>query len=254
MSLSSTSIIHLTGSLDTLFTILNDGFRPKYCYEHIRSSKAKKILEAAFPMVSFSDIPLSELKNQLDSYGDYGIGLTKAWAKEKGLNPVIYMEHSSHLLERMVSTFIESLKKRNDSKAPKEEKAFTDLFLNIMSYSKNYEGRLIRKTKEVIKDYRFSDEREWRYVPPIKILRDNKAKLFVPAKDYKNNKDKWNQIIEPIRVKLKARDIKYIIIKNESELSSTIQFIQSYVKKDFPNLQNKLISRIITSDQIRRDL
>lgn len=79
MALSSTSLIHLTSSLDNVFQILKEGFKIKYCYERVYSKAIDKHLDAAFPMLSFSDIPLSELKSHLDSYGAYGIGLTKEW-------------------------------------------------------------------------------------------------------------------------------------------------------------------------------
>src|SRR5579863_6094823 len=254
MALSSTSIIHLTGDLETLYTILKEGFKPKYCYEHVRSKRADKYIHGAFPMVSFSDIPLSELKNQLDSYGDYGIGLTKSWAKDKGLNPVVYLENDSHLLERIVTVFLDFLKEDREGHKTIRNEKFVNLFMSVMSYSKNYEGRLKKKTKEVIEDYRFSDEREWRYVPPAQILKTSKAKLFVPEDKYKAEKDKYNQTLDSIRVKFKAKDIKYIIIKSESEVNDLINFIKNYVKKDYPQLQNKLISRILTSDQIRVDI
>ena len=54
-----------------------------------------------------------------------------------------------------------------------------------MAYSKNYEADLKRKG-DVIKNYRFYNEREWRFVPNKTTL--DKAKAFVSASEY--NKDK----------------------------------------------------------------
>ena len=72
MGLSSNSLIHLTKSKDALIGILKEGFRIKYCLENIGARNIK--VGAAFPMVSFCDIPLSEIKNHIENYGDYGVG------------------------------------------------------------------------------------------------------------------------------------------------------------------------------------
>lgn len=83
MSISSNSVIHFTNKFDNLKgIILNSGLRVKYCLESLLLDNYN--LEMASPMVCFCDIPLSEVKNHINSYGSYGIGLYKIWAKEKG--------------------------------------------------------------------------------------------------------------------------------------------------------------------------
>ena len=46
--------------------------------------------------------------------------------------------------------------------------------INLFRYIKNYKGTLIRKDK-IFNDYRFYDEREWRYVP---ALSDARVKIY----------------------------------------------------------------------------
>ncbi len=75
MALSSNSLIHLTQKKEALIGILENNFKIKYCYEIINTSSGK--INAAFPMVSFCDIPLSQIKEHINKYGSYGIGLKK---------------------------------------------------------------------------------------------------------------------------------------------------------------------------------
>jgi Putative abortive phage resistance protein AbiGi, antitoxin len=48
-------------------------------------------------IVCFCDLPLSNLSEHLNFYGNYGIGLTKEWGIGKGINPVIYLSQASEL-------------------------------------------------------------------------------------------------------------------------------------------------------------
>lgn len=89
MGLSSNSIIHFTNSSEALKGILRNNFRITYCKETIQLDKQTVTFHV--PMVSFCDIPLFEIKNHIDSYGNYGLGLTKEWAIKNKLNPVIYI-------------------------------------------------------------------------------------------------------------------------------------------------------------------
>ncbi|MBC7750941.1 MAG: hypothetical protein H7Z73_04365 [Candidatus Saccharibacteria bacterium] len=76
MALSSNSIIHFTNEKDNLKNILEGNFKIHYCTESIKLTSAKTTIFLS-PMVSFCDIPLSEIKHHMESYGSYGIGLTK---------------------------------------------------------------------------------------------------------------------------------------------------------------------------------
>src|SRR4029078_6474070 len=95
MALSSNSIIHFTELKDSLKGILKENFKVSYCLEN--TIIGNSLSSYAVPMVSFCDIPLSEIKQNITKYGKYGIGLTKACAEEKKLNPVLYVEKDSFL-------------------------------------------------------------------------------------------------------------------------------------------------------------
>jgi len=244
MGLSSNSLIHLTKNKNSLMGILQEEFKIKYCLETIRTSKGP--FTAAVPMVSFCDIPLSEIKNHIKSYGEYGIGLKKVWAKRKGLNPVLYLDSNSTLGGDFLNAAKEILSGKKFSTYTETETAIGDL----LRYMKNYEGELLRDGL-TISDYRFSDEREWRYVPNRKV-----ASMAIGLKEYDTveKKEKANSLLGTLSLGFEPNDIAYIIIKNESEISEFIQSLEDAKGKKYPfHDVKRLTTRIITTDQILND-
>ena len=108
MAIGTNSVIHYTRTKDILFQILRDlGFKYQYCSEKI-VTRGNHSYSFAIAMVSFCDIPLSDYKKHflrnsknseknLGYYGDYGIGLSRNWVEENGLNPVMYVDQKSHI-------------------------------------------------------------------------------------------------------------------------------------------------------------
>lgn len=145
------------------------------------------------PMVSFCDIPLSQIHNHTDYYCKdgtnidssvkvYGIGLKKDWGIEKGLNPLIYLNKESKFSEHFGSVFEKFLSSQytlpgrtkyweyeytyghavNNIDFSKEEK----IFIQALSYTKPLYGYPYRggfKKQTIRRDYQ--QEREWRYIP-----------------------------------------------------------------------------------------
>lgn len=250
MGLSSNSIIHFTNSLAVLKSILTENFKIKYCRETIYSKSEK--FDLLIPIVSFCDIPFSQIINHVNSYGSYGIGLKKSWAEAKGLNPVLYMEKNSTLSDNI---FNHLYKKVIEGKTKTSELTEKDNYaLDFMRYMKNYQGDLKRAGKKTIQNYRFSDEREWRYVvdpkPDIPIfgtLKEINDERVPAAKKYVNEK------IESERLNFSPEDINYIIIKQENERDIIIKTLES-VNGKYPFEQVKrLTSRILSIEQLKTD-
>ena len=70
MPLSLNSVIHHTDSYTKLTGIIKDRFKVKYCLEKVNGQ------DIAFPIISFCDIPLSQIQHHAKTYGKYGIGLS----------------------------------------------------------------------------------------------------------------------------------------------------------------------------------
>ena len=83
MAVSSNTLFHFTRDYDTLTKILKGmSFWPRYCQEFGWNSGF------AVPMTCFCDIPLSQIKNHIDTYGSYGIGMSKEFAIKNEINPI----------------------------------------------------------------------------------------------------------------------------------------------------------------------
>lgn len=247
MGLSSNSIIHFTKSKEFLKGILRDNFKIFYCIEHIHLSGVES--SYAVPMVSFCDIPLSEVKQHITKYGSYGIGLTKEWAERQRLNPVLYMEKNS-LLSQSYLTFykkylIEANKRRDCLE--EHEKCIAD----ILRYIKNYQNDLARGG-QVLKDYRFSDEREWRYVLDFNETLD----FILTEQEYhtEEQKQKANFSIDKHRLEFTPNDIKYVIIENDQEIPEFLEILKSSKGNKYSyNDVERLMTRLITTEQIVHD-
>jgi hypothetical protein len=248
MGLSSNSIVHFTKSKESLKGILAENFRLKYCHERLRLAKTDgPVLGMHIPMVSFCDIPLSQMHRHIDNYGEYGIGLTREWAVRKRMNPVLYVQTGSRLSE----SYLMALKAYIDSEKNDFNESEIHL-LDVLRYAKVYEGALERGGCVVNPCYRFSDEREWRYVPPHSS--DLKGFYLESGFEDAEQRNLAQQAASLQRLEFEPDDIRYIVIRDESEIHEFIKHLdevkgQKYTKRAI----EILTSRIVTAKQIRTD-
>jgi len=237
-----------------LYGLIESTFKVSYAREKIIGSGKER--EIGVPMVSFCDLRLSEIKSHMNKYGHYGIGLTKKWANKKGLNPVLYISQHSPFTEGLISGLrgIHSHKRKLEKSGSTSEltKDYMNIY-NIYRYVKNYEAPLKRKGHPTIENYRFADEREWRYVPS---LGTPDLTPFVSASSIRTSalKNKLNQSIEYIRLEFMPEDIRYLIVERESEILDLIDHLKSVKGRFGSNILKRLTSRILTAEQIDKDI
>lgn len=258
-SLYPSTLFHFTDKYSALKGILTDKcFRVSYANEKILGVSSER--NFGIPMVSFCDIRLSQLSEHTKKYGQYGLGMTKKWAINNGINPVNYLNHNCTVFSYFNARCQQmnralrglSLREGKFSDAYKLElKKYRDV-INVMRYMKNYEGQLTRKGVVISDNYRFANESEWRYVPdirtnivPIKIILDDKN----PEWKIKANLELEKH--DEAFLNFDYSDIKYIFVKTERMASSMIKFIMSsFDGEDCP----QLISKIFISSQVFDDL
>jgi hypothetical protein len=247
MPISANTLFHFTNSASALKGILQDNFRLSYCREEV--SLGKKRGGYAAPMVSFCDIPLSQVKSHVASYGSYGIGLRRAWGVTSGLNPVLYISKHSLLASsyyRAFKAFAKVAVGADDWSD--DQKALVDL----LRYFKNEEGPLTRREQTVSK-YRFADEREWRYVPPVSAACP--MSLSLGRYDDPEERKVAESSIADLRLEFSPDDIKYIIIRDDEEIPEFLEHLRRSKGNKYTHTQvERLATRIITVEQVLEDM
>jgi Putative abortive phage resistance protein AbiGi, antitoxin len=130
--------------------------------------------------------------------------------------------------------------------------AVTNNNKNLFRYIKNYQGTQIRNNKTNF-NYRFYDEREWRYVP---ALNDNRIKESLSKEEFKEYRGlgKIKPFVENINLPFNSNDIKYLIVKSNKDIPVLIKSIKS--TNNLANNTNDadiLTTRIITIEQLYSD-
>jgi hypothetical protein len=256
-SLYPSTLFHFTNKKSFNKILFKFQFKLSYASERITYEKGKKNLERelAIPMVSFCDLRLSEIEAHANNYGTYGIGLSKDWANRNDLNPVFYVNKNSDFTR----TFMEGLNNIYLNLLPKNNLTNVELnLLNMYRYMKNYENVLERRGKTRVNNYRFADEREWRFVPKVKT--DGIEPFISKARFEEKGKNYFNRLIEIFNLQFELDDIKYLVIKEEKERENLIRNIKlSWEPHETrsswdDSYTEKLISRILTIQQIKDDI
>lgn len=258
MSTSANSIFHYTSRISHLEAILRHGFFPSYCKETIITGQNARTF--AIPIISFCDIPLSQVREHMKKYGSYAIGMNLDWAVRNGLNPVLYLERDAAVNNGLMKGVMDFL--YEDWHDILDEDDFTRFYdgaykgaISVMQSVKNYSGPLIRES-ENLGNYKFYDEREWRYIPKIHIDHVTDYPDIFWEEDFDAmqkqfpSKPHFNQYGLPVT----ADDIRHLIVNDEKELPGIISCLDKFTHLYTSDIEYKtLLTKIKTAKQIMED-
>lgn len=211
MGLSSNILWHQTGE-DGFYAILKSKrLRYSYCLERIIPEF--KLKPIAFPMISVSDYPFSEIGNNKWAYGNYCIGFRQNWGVKVGFSPVTYCSYGSRGLQVLNLLLHDALK--NDIQSQFGAVMF------LFAQMKLVQAPLVTRHK-TFKNYRFYDEREWRVVPYITETDNSELCPFYNEEGYQEFKrgNNDNSLLD-IGVDFQYDDIHYIIVEKEEDIQKT---------------------------------
>jgi len=233
--------------------VVADGFRLSYARERIEARNRKR--EFAVPIVSFCDLRLSELPFHMRKYGRFGIGMRKSWAMTAGLNPVAYANKDGEFMNALfggLEAYYEQVMGPYSTLPASATSDYMNL-LNTLRYIKNYEGPLVRGTKKA-RQYRFADEREWRYVLQLNAPSD--LWPFVPIEKIGTveQKQQFNQMLLGRELNFQASDVAYVIVPNEANIAPIRKHIKSLAGRYGAAGVEHMSARILTAAQIEADM
>jgi len=245
-NLSANTLFHFTSSVELLKSIIENGLYPRYCRETIYVSAQVGCAQAevCMPMISFCDIPLSQICDHVTKYGRYAIGLTKEWGLKKGVCPVLYYREG----DRSYDAFLRSLDLANKTGDDFTHNGLVTNLAELGFLFKLYEGISPKNGKIT----RFYDEREWRYIPPLAqtmpdFLMDLGDFSDATKRQEKNNRfEKYHLTFEP-------SDIRYVVVRGQDDIGDIVQYIESHKIEYSPKDVVLLTAKIITTKQILDD-
>lgn len=275
------SLFHGTKSINSLISIIENGFYPSYANEFLGGNNYKIV------MVSFSNIPLIEARNQVN-YGDYFIGLKRSWGLKNNLQPVAYTYNNSKLendvinlaqesaVGKAVMIFKKAFKENmildiNGANEKLISKELMEIEVNNETIEKlegvfeNFSNR-IGNLKLYLKHYVVNDnnnnqrfafnDREWRYIPEEvekKII--NEKNLKKPNKDFIEFEKKKKPHFRTNTLSFELEDISFIIVKEQSEVKKIFNVLEKRytTKRILSNITNGSLV-ILSMDNIWNDL
>jgi hypothetical protein len=233
----SATLFHFTEDIDTVKSILHNGFFPHYCRENMSWLWPNKGFWS-FPMVCFCDIPLGRISKHVDDYGHYGLGLSKDWAINNGLNPITYLSKGSPLSNAFLNAYcgiMDVQKKSPNNKIP--ESVFT-----MLGYVKAASGTTPDSSK--LKD--FYIENEWRFTPKQGTLPCHTGNTDTP--------DELNNLAKNDALKFEPKDVRYIFVKEDADILPLFDYIQFDLKSCHADDRKILSSRVISLEHLKKDI
>lgn len=246
-------LFHFTGK-DALYGILQSNFKLSYAREIILTEHEK--MEFAVPMVSFCDLRLSELPKHIADYKPFGIGLSKEWAIRSGLNPVFYVNREAQVVNDLkagIDVLYGLAFQQDDANEGFRIHQSVTFLMNTYRFIKNYEGTLIREGEPDRPNFRFADEREWRYVP--NILEQGFPAFWYVQNDWsKRKKRELNGHVSGHRLHFTPDDIKYLVVERDADILPLVDHLRTVKAKYTTDAINRLTTRILTAEQIKNDV
>lgn len=214
----STSYFHYTRDLNTLIQILQNGFIGSFCREDFQYNK--QLFSLHIPMVSFCDLPLSQITNI--TYGDYAIGMSSVWGNKEKLTPICYFPKlatnplTKYISKTACSFYNGNIIARNAT---------------IVAYAKP-------KNKYITNGHPSDNykEKECRKVLPNSIQLEEPREKQCPS----------------LRLKFTEKDISFIIVANESDRMHLLSSLQTWTTIGGNQLTNQglLCTKILTKKDV----
>ena len=258
MSKSANSLFHYTKSIDNLIGIIENGFEHRPVREDL---SIRGFTESPFSipgvirylfvwhMVCFCDIPLRSVRDHIEQYGSYGIGLDKEWGMINGITPVRYIHYYTpdihdgsfmlsltllshlHQYNNSLTFIVADMLKHNggiDSFEIEDFEALPEKAQKIIA-------QLDVEMREIIKHIHNSGGFLKSYRGPWKdrVTGEDTERVFYDEREWRSLKTDPNKN----NLQFKLSDIKWIFVKNSEERELLLKHIMA--KSDNLKVENE---------------
>lgn len=215
MGLSSNILWHQTDKKSFYDILKSKMLLYSYCLERVIPTFHLK--PVAFPMISVSDYPFSEIAHNNWTYGNYCIGFNRSWGVNVGFSPVWYCSTGSRGLRQLDVLLKEGMKPN--------EKGLFGVSMFLFAQMKLDQAPLY-SSKRQFRKYRFYDEREWRIVPYITETDEAEVMPFLTEEGYAEYKtNHGGGSLLDFGVDFQYDDIHYIIVELEEDVQAVKEIV-----------------------------
>lgn len=279
------TLFHFTRNEETILSILKEGLRFGYCKERFNEE-----ICIGIPMISFCDIPINNIAEHKNKYGNYAIGLSKSQLIEDysiAIGPVNY-----YTSKRSINAAFKLLKLSKEKKdfLWKVKKSIKPNVFVTLNGNK-YEGGVLPKENApqvlhefwdadnlyqaatfaigLMKPYESEgkegmqinyDECEWRMVmPEYARLSDNKLCYWYWSE---KELEEWREqngskFIDDWSLPIELSCINYLLVPDSKSVLSIVEHIQKMDKLYGKKLSNTdksiLCAKVLSFEQIEDD-
>ena len=277
-SFRTSSVFRFTKDYELLKKIIRDGIIPNYCEEDLSYGTFEFFV--GIPMASFCDIPITLLDEHTHRYGNYGIALSKEWAIENSISPLMYIANDAALRsvqfhyrrnQDFINGFTQQIKEckekgidpimgisRDDHVQAQNSDQVHIANTHIIGYIKKYMGEYRSKP---INNY---EENEWRFlVPDIKgsewfWSKKDYIKWRFPNNDWDAPKPSPSAEMKRWTLRFSSSDVSYILLKDDEFKLKVIEYIKKLKTIGGNTITSEeqrddMISKLITLDQVKKD-
>ncbi len=235
-NMSSDALFTFTPKLEYLIAMLEKDIYPRYIYERIPITNRTWYYTIAAKC--FCDIPLGKIKSHLNWFGNYGLGIKKAYLKKHGASPVLYMhDKSKWVLDTLIKGGLDNLKLYPS--------------LPFLKRQSGDDFKLEDDGSYTFKHRTFYDEREWRYIPKDNDLESGDGIHLI--KDGIESIRQKN-ILKPYsksKIEIKPDVIEYVIIDSFNEFKELKTSLRRLYEND--DDYELMLSKILIAQRIVRD-
>lgn len=252
-TIQADTLFTFTSHVDYLITTIRNGMiSPRYCAEDLSYLKITGIKKLAFPMNCFCDINMHKLEDHLSWYGYYGLAFSKEWGMNRKIQPIQYINPDSELRKDFAAAFSAALK-ADPSKQSAAQRKMKNFLLHQLMYYKPYSGMFENRNTKKRSHKCFTDECEWRHIPDVSVAGFQQVYYDQNIINAGGLIDMSNAMsgVPEISLKFEYSDVKYIIVKDNSDFVKLTSAITVLGLDD--GAEHELISKILVWDNSRGD-